>query len=63
MTDRTLEGPTWHLDRGVAIPAGTTISARFVGGTVSGTRGHQPLPRGLSAAAATTSSSGRRPRR
>src|SRR6186713_1824343 len=39
MTDRTLEGPTWHLDRGVALPAGTTISARFVGGTVSGTAG------------------------
>ena len=39
MTDRTLEGPTWHLDRGVAIPAGTTISARFVGGTVSGHAG------------------------
>lgn len=37
--DRTLEGPTWHLDRGVAIPAGTTISARFVGGTVSGQAG------------------------
>jgi heat shock protein HslJ len=39
MTDPTLEGPTWHLDRGVAIPAGTTISARFVGGTVSGHAG------------------------
>jgi heat shock protein HslJ len=39
MTERTLEGPTWHLDRGVAIPPGTTISARFVGGTVSGHAG------------------------
>jgi len=39
MTDRTLEGPTWHLDRGVSVPAGTTISARFVGGTVSGHAG------------------------
>jgi heat shock protein HslJ len=34
-----LEGPTWHLVRGVAIPDGTTISARFVGGTVSGHAG------------------------
>jgi heat shock protein HslJ len=39
MTDRTLEGPTWQLDRGVSVPAGTTISARFVGGTVSGHAG------------------------
>ena len=35
----TLEGTTWHLTRGVAIPEGTTISARFVGGTVSGHAG------------------------
>jgi heat shock protein HslJ len=39
MTDPTLEGPTWHLDRGVAVPDGTTISARFAGGTVSGRAG------------------------
>lgn len=43
MTETTepasIEGPTWHLSRGVAIPDGTTISARFVGGTVSGHAG------------------------
>ena len=39
MTDPTLEGSTWHLERGVAIPPGTTISARFVDGTVSGQAG------------------------
>lgn len=39
MTDRTLEGQTWHLVRGVAIPDGTTISARFAEGTVSGQAG------------------------
>lgn len=39
MTERTLEGPTWQLERGVRMPAGTTISARFVGGTVSGHAG------------------------
>ncbi len=39
MPASTLEGPTWHLERGVAIPPGTTISARFVGGTVSGHAG------------------------
>ena len=37
--DRTLEGTTWQLERGVAIPPGTTVSARFVGGTVSGHAG------------------------
>jgi heat shock protein HslJ len=39
MTHPALEGPTWHLERGVAIAPGTTISARFVGGTVSGHAG------------------------
>lgn len=34
-----LEGRTWHLARGVDLPGGTTISARFAGGTVSGTAG------------------------
>ena len=34
-----VEGPTWHLVRGVAVPEGATISARFVGGTVSGHAG------------------------
>ncbi|MEO5884354.1 MAG: META domain-containing protein [Candidatus Limnocylindrales bacterium] len=36
----SLEGVTWHLTRGVAVPGdGTTISARFVGGTVAGSGG------------------------
>ena len=39
MTDGTLEGATWQLERGVALPDGTTISARFVDGTVSGHAG------------------------
>ena len=33
------EGTTWHLTRGVAIPDGTTISARFAGGTAAGHAG------------------------
>lgn len=40
MTDTThrpaLEGVAWHLTRGAPIPAGVTITARFVDGTVAG---------------------------
>lgn len=31
-----LEGVSWHLTHGVPIPAGVTITARFVDGTVAG---------------------------
>lgn len=34
-----LEGRTWHLTRGVDLPSGTLISARFAGGTVTGSAG------------------------
>jgi heat shock protein HslJ len=39
MTRPTLEGQTWQLERGLTVPGKTTISARFVGGTVSGHAG------------------------
>lgn len=35
----TLEGDAWELRRGVAIPDGVTISARFAGGTLAGRGG------------------------
>ena len=34
-----IEGTAWRLVRGVDIPAGIEITARFVGGTVSGHAG------------------------
>ena len=37
-----LEGPTWqmtHLDREKPIPSGATVTAKFAGGTISGTSG------------------------
>lgn len=43
MTDATrpdaLEGVAWHLTRGILIPPDTTITARFVDGTVAGHAG------------------------
>ncbi|HEX6867704.1 MAG TPA: META domain-containing protein, partial [Candidatus Limnocylindrales bacterium] len=36
---QTLEGTSWHLARGVEIPDGVTITARFAGGTLSGQSG------------------------
>lgn len=34
-----LEGVTWHLTRGVALPDGLAVSVRFAGGTVAGSAG------------------------
>ena len=32
----TFERTPWHLERGIAIPDGVTVTARFAGGTVAG---------------------------
>lgn len=37
-----LEGGSWWLDRGLVLPAGGRISARFVGGTLSGSIAGRP---------------------
>lgn len=37
-----LERVTWRLDRGIALPPGTSVTARFAGGTLSGSIGGVP---------------------
>ena len=37
--DDMLEARAWHLVRGIAMPTGALITARFAGGTISGSTG------------------------